>query len=243
MHAVNLKVFWIAKRDFACFPKSTLLQKHLSLPFDRGVSLEYRLKSLEVSILKGVIGEHLARSFIRNTLAPKLEKEEKWDHVVFSHNDYKQSHKAFGEKLFSYDRFREDFYSHGFHADRKLLSKYAMVVGVLAQNHCTPDGLLLKLQDTGYTRRVEKDIRSSNVRLRSRSSKKRGEVSKLPVVKGDLEIVEIKCGRSAKLMRKQRVTYNDLIWKGVPVRMVAVRIVSFDHNKFLVQERKFEKSI
>jgi hypothetical protein len=215
----------------------------LSLPFDGGFTLEYRLKSLEVNILKGVIGEHLARSFIRNTLAPKLEKEEKWDHVVFSHNDYKQSHKVYNEKLFSYDRFREDFYSHGFYADRPLLSKYAMVVGVLAQNHCAPDGLLLKLQDTGYKRRVEKNIRHFNARSRSRFSQKRGEVSKLPVVKGDLEIVEIKCGRSAKLMKKQKETYNDLIWKGVPVRMVAVRIVSFDRNKFLVQERKFEKSI
>ena len=43
-----------------------------------------------------------------------------------------------------------------------------------------------------------------------------------PVVKGDLEIVEIKCERSAKLMKKQKETYNDLIWKGFPVRMVAV---------------------
>jgi len=124
-----------------------------------------------------------------------------------------------------------------------LLSKYAMVVGVLAQNHCTPDGLLLKLQDTGYTRRVKKNVRPFDFRLRSRSSKKRKEVSKLPMVEGDLEIVEIKCGRSAKLMKKQKETYNDLIWKGVPVRMVEVRIVSFDRNKFLVQERKFEKSI
>jgi len=208
-----------------------------------GLPLEYRFKSLELSILKGVIGEHLARSFIRNTLAPKLEEEEKWDHVVFSRNDYKQSHRAWNEKLFSYDRFREDFYSHGFYADRQLLSKYAMVAGVLAHNHCTPGGLLLKLQDTGHKRRMEKDVRPSNTRLRRRSSKKRREVSKLPVVKGDLEIVEIKCGRSAKLMKKQKETYNNLIWKGVPLRMVEVRIVSFDRNKFLVQERKFEKSI
>ncbi|MDH5793725.1 MAG: hypothetical protein OEZ18_04080 [Candidatus Bathyarchaeota archaeon] len=205
--------------------------------------MEYRFRALELSILKGVIGEHLARSFIRNTLAPKLEEEEKWDHVVFSSNDYRQSLKAFSEKLFSFDRFREDFFAHGFCADTQLLSKYAMVVGVLARNHCTPDGLLLKLQDTGHKRRVGKDFRSSNVRLRNRSSKKSGEVSKLPVVKGDLEIVEIKCGRRAKLMEKQKETYNDLIWKGIPVRMVEVRIVSFDRNKFLVQERKFEKSI
>jgi len=201
------------------------------------------LKALELNTLKGAIGEHLARSFIRNTLAQRLVEEEKWDHVVFSRNNYKQSLKVFNERLFSYDRFREDFFVHGFCADRQLLSKYGMVVGVLARGHCTPDGLLLKLQDTGYQRRVGRDVRLSNVRLRSRRSVKRNEVSKLPVVKGDLEIVEIKCGRSAKLMKKQKETYDDLLWKGIAIRMVEVRIVSFDRNKFLVQERKFEKSI
>jgi hypothetical protein len=201
------------------------------------------LKSLELSILKGVIGEHLARSFIRNTLVPKLEEEEKWDHVVFSRNDYRQSLNAFNEKLFSYDRFREDFFSHGFCADTQLLSKYAMVAGVLGRSHCTPDGLLLKLYETGHKRRIKKDFRSSIVRSRNSPSKKGEDIAKLPVVKGDLEIIEIKCGRSAKLMKKQKETYNDLIWKGVPIRLVEVRIVSFDRNKFLVQERKFEKSI
>ena len=103
------------------------------------------MKSLELNILRGMIGEHLGRSFIRNTLAPKLEEEEKWNHVIFSRNDYKQSLNAFNEKLFSYDRFREDFFVHGFCADTQLLSKYAMVAGVLARSQCTPDGLLLKL--------------------------------------------------------------------------------------------------
>ncbi len=63
------------------------------------------------------------------------------------------------------------------------------------------------------------------------------------MVEGDLEVVEIKCGRNAKLMKKQKETYNDLIEKGIPLRKVEVRIVSFDHNKFLVKERKFERFV
>lgn len=39
---------------------------------------------------------------------------------------------------------------------------------------------------------------------------------------------------------QQRETYNNLIAKDVPLRMIKVRIVSFDLNKFLVEERKFE---
>ena len=212
------------------------------LLFDGGLCLEYRLKSLELNILKGMIGEHLARSFIRNTLAPRLAKEEKWDHVVFSRNGYKQSLKAWNEKLFNYDHFREDFYVHGFYANRQLLSKYAMVAGVLARNHCTPDGLLLKLREKGYKRKVWKNTRLLDGWLRSKSEK-HNDVAEYAVVDGNMEIVEIKCGRNAKLMKKQKETYNDLVWKGVPLRMVEVRIVSFDRNKFLVQERKFEKRV
>jgi len=200
--------------------------------------LEYRIKALELNMLKGSIGEHVARSFIRNTLAPRLIEEEKWDHVVFSHNDYKQNLNAWNEKLFSFDRFREDFRGHGFCANMKLLSKYAMAVGVLAHNHCTPDGLLLKLRETGRSRRVKKRARSLK---RSRSSQKPEETLKLPVVDGGLEVVEIKCGRHAKLMSKQKETYNDLIAKCVPLRLVEVRIVSFDRNRFLVTERRFER--
>ncbi len=217
-------------------------QRMPSLPFPGGVRLEYRLKSLELNILKGVIGEHLARSFIRNTLAPKLVEEEKWDHVVFSRNDYKQSLKAWNEKLFSYDHFREDFYVHGFYANRQLLRRYAMVVGVLARNHCTPDGLLLKLREKGSKRRVRKNTGLFDSWVRNKSEK-HDDVAEYAVVDGDMEVVEIKCGRSAKLMKKQKETYNDLVWNGVPLRMVEVRIVSFDRNKFLVQERKFAKRV
>lgn len=203
--------------------------------------MEYRLKSLELNILKGVIGEHLARSFIRNTLSRKIVEAEKWDHVVFNRNDDKQNFKVWNEKLFSYDRFREDFYAHGFYANRQLLSKYAMVLGVLARNHCTPDGLLLKLREKGSKRKVRKNTLLLDTWLRKKSERR--DVSEYPVVDGELEVVEIKCGRNAKLMKKQKETYNDLVWKGVPLRMVEVRIVSFDRNKFLVQERKFSRSV
>jgi len=203
--------------------------------------LEYRFRALEWNSLKGSIGEHLARSFIRNTLAPKLVEEEEWNHVLLSHNDYKQRPKAWNEKLFSFDRFREDFFAHGFYATRKLLSKYAIVVGVLMRNHCTPDGLLLKLRERGQTRKLKKNTHPSNSKFKPRTSRKSGEVFKFPLVDGDIEVVEIKCGRNAKLMKKQKETYNNLIGKGVPLRMVEVRIVSFDRNRFLVEERKIER--
>jgi hypothetical protein len=37
--------------------------------------------------------------------------------------------------------------------------------------------------------------------------------------------------------------YNNLIVKGVPLRVVEVRIVSFDSNQFLVEERKFQNLV
>jgi hypothetical protein len=203
--------------------------------------MEYKFKSLEYNRLKGKIGESVARSFVRSVLAPKLMKDEFWDHVILSNNDYKQRVRSRNTKLFNYDRFREDFVVNGFSADAKLLSHYANVVSILERDHCTPDGLLLKLKDTGRAKRVEKSECSFLTRLHLKSPQEDGGCFVLPVVDGGVEVVEVKCGRSSKLMDKQKETYNDLIARGVPLRLVRVRIVSFDLNRFLVEERRYDR--
>jgi hypothetical protein len=203
--------------------------------------LQYRFKTLEYNGLKGVIGEQLARSYIRNRLAAKLIEEEKWDHVILSRNEYKKHTWTWNTKLFKFDYFREDFIIHGFYAKTNLLSKYSSAIGILEQNHCTPDGILLKLKDTGKTRRLKEDTYPEVNKLKINRSLKRGEIIKLPIVEGSFEIVEIKCGRKAKLMDKQKRAYNDIIAKGIPLRMIKVRIDSFDLNRFLVEDHKYEK--
>jgi len=205
------------------------------------LGLEYRFKRLEYNGLKGIIGEYLAKSFIRNKLAPKLMEKEGWSHVLLSNNDYKHHAWTWNTKLFDFDNFREDFIVHGFYPAMKLLSKYTSAVGILTQNHCTPDGLLLKLRETGKIRRVKESSCLSIARLRVEKARKRGNIFEFPTVGGNLEIVEIKCGRDAKLMGKQKETYNALIAKDVPLRLIKVRIVSFDLNRFLVEEHKYER--
>ena len=202
--------------------------------------MEYSFRRLEHNGLKGIIGERLARSFIRNRLAPKLIKEEGWSHVLLSNNDYKNHTWSWNTKLFNFDNFREDFIVHGFYPTMKLLSKYTSAAGVLTQNHCTPDGVLLKLQETGKTKKLKESTYPSIARLHVPESNKHGNIYEFPTVGGDLEIVEIKCGRKARLMNKQKETYNNLIAKGVPLRKISVKIVSFDLNRFLVEEHKYE---
>jgi hypothetical protein len=203
--------------------------------------MEYKFKSLEYNGLRGKIGELVARSFVRSVLAPRLMKEELWDHVILSNNAYKQRARSRNTKLFDYDRFREDFFASGFSAEAKLLSKYANTVGILERNHCTPDGLLLKLKDAGRAKRVKQSECPFSARLHVNDSQRDGGCFVLPVVDGDVEVVEMKCGRSAKLLDKQKETYNDLIARGVPLRLVRVRIVSFDLNRFLVEERRYDR--
>ncbi|UCE96280.1 MAG: hypothetical protein JSV51_01325 [Candidatus Bathyarchaeota archaeon] len=182
----------------------------------------------------------MARSFVRNKLAPSLVEEEGWDYVVLSKNNHKQHAWTWNTKLFSFDCFREDFIIFGFYANMKLLSKYATVVQALEQNHCVPDGILLKLKETGNTKRLKESTVSSIARLKV-DDFRNGKDLRFPIVEGDLEIVEIKCGRKARLFKKQKETYNNLIAKNVPLRLIRVRIVSFDLNRFLVEEHKYEK--
>jgi hypothetical protein len=202
--------------------------------------LEYRLESLEWNGLKGMIGEHLARSYIRNKLARKIIDEEGWNHVVLSNNDYKLHRRVWNQTLFSFDLYREDFLVHGFCACSKLLARYAEVVGVLLRSHCSPDGLLFKLREVGEKKKLNKDSFPAIAKLRFDPDNMNGGSLEFPVVEGDLEVLEIKCGRHAKLIEKQKETYDKLITKGVPLRVIEVRIVSFDSNQFLVEERKFQ---
>lgn len=204
--------------------------------------MQYRFKHLEHNSLKGAIGEQLARSFVRDKLVARLIKKEEWDHVVLSRNDYKKHTWTFNTKLFKFDYFREDFITHGFYANRELLSKYANTVGILERNHCTPDGLLLKLKETGRIRRIKDSACPSIAKLQI-GTLKQGTIFKLPIVEGDLEVIEIKCGHNAKLLDKQKKTYNDLIAKSVPLRLIKVKIVSFDLNRFLVEEHRYEKFV
>lgn len=204
----------------------------------------YQFKQLEHNGLKGAIGEQLARSFIRNRLAPKLIKEEGWSHVVYSRNDYKQHKKhaqVWNRKLFTFDEFRDDFLLHGFYATRRLLAKYAQVAGVLIHHHCTPDGILIKLQETGRKKKVDETTVHS-LKVRGFNLRKQKNTH-LPIVEGGLEIIEIKSGRAPKLMDKQKQTYSNLITEGFPLRLIRVRIVSFDRNQFLVEESKFTKPL
>lgn len=205
--------------------------------------MEYRFKPFAYNSLKGAIGEHLARSFIRNHLAPTLVTSENWDHVVLSRNNYRQRIRTRNRNLFSYDRFRQDFISHGFYGTKEILCKYAAAVYVLDRNHCTPDGFLLKLRETGETKKLRNGAFTPAPWLHARGQPKNRNCIELPVIDGELEIVEIKCGRKAKLNDSQRKAYNDLIAKSIPLRMVRVRFVSFDLNRFLVEETKYERFV
>jgi hypothetical protein len=100
--------------------------------------------------------------------------------------------------------------------------------------------LILKLKKTGGHKRLQKKSYPPEARFRLKATED-GSRYKLPMVEGDLEVVEVKCGRSAKLMEKQKETYSDLIEKGVPLRMINVKIISFDLNKFLVEEHRYER--
>ncbi len=201
--------------------------------------LEHKLRQLDLNILKGIIGEHLARSFIRNKLAVQIIEEEGWSHVILDGSNYRQRYRKWKTGNFSFCDLREDFHRHGFYPSKRLVSKYANTLGILARSHCTPDGLLLKLLETGQVQTPGQEGCQRTLIVNTLTS---GD-NALPVVEGDLEVVEIKSGRSAKLVAKQKEAYNRLISRDVPVRIVRVKIVSFDMNSFLVEATKVENPL
>jgi len=94
----------------------------------------------------------------------------------------------------------------------------------------------LKLKETGYVQRAGREACQRTLVASAPTCGKNA----LPVVEGDLEVVEIKSGRNARLVAKQKEAYNLLISRDVPIRIVRVKIVSFDMNSFLVEATKVE---
>jgi len=101
---------------------------------------------------------------------------------------------------------------------------------------CIPDGLLMKLNDTGETKILSNTV--SRLHLPPELSGK--DVIDLPIVDGEVEIIEIK-SKKAPLRTKQKVAYNTLIMNRFPVRLFRVKMISFDKNEFAISEKRIDE--
>ena len=217
--------------------------------------MKYSFKQQDLSNWKGRVTESLTRSYIRDVLSPKLKKEG-WDEILFLQDIHLRIPARPLEELPSYkQRFYRDKFmsikvillSKGVYPDQEFLDKCEKVNGILEH---LPDGFLLKLRKTGEMKQMKdliSDIGIGEWRWKwgnwfeeideiGFSTREVDETTEIPIVTGEIEIVEVKSDKG-RLGKVQREGYTNLVRYGYPLRLFHVSIVSFDRNHFEIKEK------
>lgn len=217
--------------------------------------MKYSFKQEELNNWKGHITESLTRFYIRDILTPKLEKEG-WDKVIYLKSIHLRIPARPLEELgpSKRDFYRDKFIntkvlllSEGIYPTQEFSDKCEKVNELL--NHLS-DGFLLKFKKTGEMKRM-KDIvldvgigewrwkwgnRFEETDETRFSTREVDLTTKFPIVRGEIEIVEVKSNKG-RLSKVQKEEYANLVKNGYPLRLFHVSIVSSAKNHFEVKEK------
>jgi hypothetical protein len=167
-------------------------------------------------------------------LVPRL-KSQGWDEVIFSRETWFDEWMPLGKPE---ERF---FISKGLFPNEQFLLSFQRLTKQLLSN--APDGFLVKLRKTGEVKPLVHALKefglegsSWNWGSYSFEPSQHNKKEKLPVVSGEIEVVEVKYGKSI-LPPHQKKSYTDVVFGGHKVRFFNVVIRSLDKNDFELAEK------
>jgi hypothetical protein len=99
----------------------------------------------------------------------------------------------------------------------------------------TPDGFLAKLRKTKQTKLLKDTLKEFGLHNSSWSSGHKDN-EQLPIVEGEIEIVEIKTGK-AIIPSHQMISYRKVLDEKYALRFFHVNIISFEKNEFEIEEK------
>jgi len=207
-------------------------------------AIRYAFSRNELSNWKARITERLVELYIKQRLMPKLMKQEDWDLMIYLTSAWFSTSKD--EELMPCLSYQEQafFLSNNLIPTAELLGDFKNITRTLSN---VPDGFFFKLKKVGKSRilRNVKEMRLDSAidftlgRLNFTSGKYRNMMQeRLPVVSGEIEIVEVKSG-TARLASNQIKSYTDVLRRGYPLRYFYVDFISFELNEFELEERLF----
>jgi hypothetical protein len=193
---------------------------------DHGVRLVFPLSDAVKALLRGdrkIDWFRLCTECVISINDRKFEdfpKEEQKSFVDRWKKDEEDEAEAFLRNL------RLFFVGKGVCASSHLLGK---AIGLSCLLDVATDGILFKLRKTG-------EFISSEDAYPLGSSPLGDESEQLPIVDGDIEVIEVKCGK-ATLPSNQVENYANVIRKGYPLRYFKVDIISFEKNQFEIRDK------
>jgi hypothetical protein len=199
-----------------------------------GDVMKYFLPKQELNNWKGRLAERIVQLYIRDELIPRL-KSQGWDEVIFSRETWFDEWMSLGKPE---ERF---FISNGLFPDEEFLLSFQRLTKQLLSN--APDGFLVKLKKTPGVKTLDHALKelglegsSWNWGSYSFEPSQHDKREKLPVVGGEIEVVEVKCGKSI-IPPHQKKSYTNVVSGGHKVRFFNVVIRSLDKNDFELAEK------
>jgi hypothetical protein len=206
-------------------------------------AIKYSFNRKEMNNWKARITERLIHCYIDDVLIPMLRKQG-WDNAIFSPHawfgDEVEENKHRPDYMKIFWRHEEKFFiKNRLFPTQDLMVKFKRLTKTL-QN--VPDGFLFKLKTTGELKRLNEALKE----LQVSPSWSEGDYTfnyqeqngdkLLPIVDGEIEVVEIKSDK-ATLPSHQKRSYGNILREGYVLRFFHVNIVSFEKNEFEIEER------
>ena len=193
---------------------------------------------------KGRIAESLVEHYIKNVLIPAL-KARKWNEVFYTYSFV--SKVPFKVRETWYRGWKQTFWKQelklliamGFFPTLNFLERFETFTHLLSN---IPDGFLIKLKKTGKFKSlkdalVEFKLGSDDWNYAGYSfTYSKHTKRQLPIVNGDVEVVEIKADKSF-LSSHQLASYTNVIKNGYALRYFHVDIISLKRNQFEIEEK------
>ena len=211
------------------------------------MKIKYSFPMKEFLVWKGRIGERLVEHYIRNVLIPALKKKERYDDVIYSPAWF------YAQTAWIKEFELKFLLSKGFVPTRMFLNDFKILTKTLENQ---PDGFLIKMRKTGKNKSWQEalkilkgDTGSYSWRIGFRDQVKkvfefdpsmRNKKDLLPIVEGDVEVVEIKTDKS-NLAPNQIMSYTNVLLRGYALRLFKVNIVSFEKNDYEIEEKVITK--
>lgn len=196
--------------------------------------MKYSFHSNELNNWKARITERLVECYINDVVVENLRKEG-WDDVTFTPHTW-----FFEEELFENMELKF-FIAHCLMPTKNFLNSFKKLTRLLENE---PDGFLIKMHKTNETKCLKKifqrnDLKNSydwsfgRWRFRRQDHDKN---EKFQIVDGEIEVVEVKCGKGY-LAPNQKRSYRNILQEGYALRFFHVNIISFKNNEFEIEEK------
>jgi hypothetical protein len=202
--------------------------------FERVV--KYALHTTEVNNFKANITERLVERYIRKVLIPDLIKQG-WSHVIFEPRAW------FSFESESYDQklVQKFFIDNSLYPTKEFFRAFEKLTRLLKN---IPDGFLVKLRRTRKTKPLKRALKELGLEscdweipLRQPFTRSEHDSNEqLPIVEGEIEIVEVKTGK-AIFPSHQMISYRKVLEEKYVLRFFHVNIISFEKNEFEIEEK------